>query len=51
MSGQSDWRRRRVAGGDQPNRPGQPPARLERTNEEAGNGRFLPLEDGGRGWD
>ena len=26
MSGQSDWRRRRVAGGDQPNRPGQPPA-------------------------
>ncbi|WP_238422093.1 anti-sigma-D factor RsdA [Gordonia sp. 'Campus'] len=26
MSGQSDWRRRRVTGGDQPNRPGQPPA-------------------------
>ncbi|OUC78524.1 anti-sigma-D factor RsdA [Gordonia lacunae] len=25
MSGQSDWRRRRVVGGDQPNRPGQPP--------------------------
>ncbi|MFE0751931.1 anti-sigma-D factor RsdA [Gordonia sp. NPDC058843] len=25
MSGQSDWRRRRVAGGDQPHRPGQPP--------------------------
>ena len=38
MSEQSDWRRRRVAGGDQPNRPGQPPAHRRAPGGEVDGG-------------